>query len=82
METIVMQAHSGGGAGSDDGVPRSRLIGGDPLYVGARRSFGMPAELVEINFQAHHPTLVELIVGTRCSSGLVISPSALRATRV
>jgi hypothetical protein len=23
-----------------------------------------------------------LIVGTRCSSGLVISPSALRATRV
>jgi hypothetical protein len=61
METIVMQAHFGGGADpSEDGVPRSRLIGGDPLDVGARRSFGKPAELVEIDFQDHRPTLVEL----------------------
>jgi hypothetical protein len=61
METIVMQAHSSGDAdSSEDGVRRPRLLGGDPLGVGARRSFGKPGELVEIDFQGHRPTRVEL----------------------
>jgi hypothetical protein len=63
METIVMQEHSADGTGADfleERMSRSRLIGGNPFAVGARRSFGKPAELIEIDFQDSRPTLVEL----------------------